>query len=164
MKPENFFFVLNEQLKSHADQYEKASEGKVFMGFPTFDFSSTTVEEKHYFIYYLCLFVAFDLLVFKYENDKYLLQKEKLNIPKFEYGLTNIFIYPNQIHERYLQSIRSDILKKTFKLALEYLILNASEIDPKKIFKYTLTDKDFTKGLFNSLLIKEVLSSISNEK
>lgn len=163
MKVEEFFFVLNEQLVSQNHQYDRQNEGKVYIGLPSFDFSSMTQEQKIYFIYYLSFFVAFDLLVFTYDYEKYYIQKQKLNIPKFEYGLTNTFVYPNRIYDNYWHPFRSDIFKNVFKLGLDYLINNVSEFDPIRILNYSLNDKDFATGIFNIELTKEIKTTTISE-
>jgi hypothetical protein len=156
MKVDDFFLKLNEQLKTYKHQYDRQDEGKVYIGFPDFDFSNFTKDEKAYFVYYLCLFVAFDLLVYSYDNENYLKQKEKLKIPKFEYGLTNIFVQPNRIYDKYWEPFRQDIFKKVFKHGVEYLNLNITEIEPIKIFNYALNDKDFSTGILNNELKNEI--------
>lgn len=156
MRVDAFFIKLNEQLKIYKHQYDRQNEGRVYIGLPEFDFSNLTKDEKIYFVYYLSFFVAFDLLVYSYDNENYLKQKEELKIPKFEYGLTNIFIQPNRIYDKYWEPFRQDIFKKVFLHGIEYLNLNIPEIEPIKILSYTLNDKDFSTGMLNNQLKNEI--------
>jgi len=156
MKVEDFFLKLNEQLKLHSYQYDRQNEGRVYIGLPNFDFSNFKNDEKTFFVYYLSFFVAFDLLVYTYDNDNYFIQKEKLNIPKFEYGLTNIFVYPNRIYDNYWAPFKIDIFKRVFEFGLEFLNRNIPEIAPIQIFNNALDDKDFTIGILNIELINEI--------
>lgn len=156
MKVDNFFIKLNEQLNTYKHQYDRQDEGRVYIGLPDFNFSNFTKEEKIYFVYYLSLFVAFDLLVYSYDNENYLKQKEELKIPKFEYGLTNIFIEPSRIYDKYWEPFHQEIFKDVFKQGLDYLILKISEIEPIKIFNNAKNDKDFSTGMFNNELKNEI--------
>jgi len=152
MKVEDFFSKLNVQLKTYKHQYDRKDEGRVYIGLPDFDFTNYTNEEKAYFVYYLCLFVAFDLLVFSYDNENYLKQKEKLKIPKFEYGLTNVFVNHNRLYDNYWQPFRKEIFKDVFQLGLSFLNSQIPDLEPIKIFENAINDKDFSTGMFSSEL------------
>ena len=156
MKVEDYNKRLNEELKSYKQKYERQGEGIVYIGLPDFNFSHLTKDEKIYFVYYLSFFVAFDLLVFSYDNKNYLQQKDKLKIPKFEYGLTNIFVEPSKIYNKYSEPFRQDIFTKVIKEGMEYLNLKVSEIKPIEIMSKALTDKDFSSGRFNDELKSEI--------
>jgi hypothetical protein len=156
MKVDNFFTILNEQLEVYKHQYERKDEGKVYIGLPDFDFSNLTKDEKTYFVYYLSFFIAFDLLVYSYDNQNYTKQKEKLKIPKFEYGLTNILVYPNKIYDKYLEPFRPEIFKVVFQLGIQYLNFKLPEIKPISIFQHAINDKDFSIGMFNNELLNEI--------
>jgi hypothetical protein len=162
MKVDTFFTKLNEQLKTYKHQYDRQDEGKVYVGFPNFDFSNFTEDEKAYFVYYLSLFVAFDLLVYTYDNKNYLKQKEKLKIPKFEYGLTNVFVNPNRLYDNYWQPFRNEIFKDVFQLGLNYLNIEIPEIEPIKIFENAINDKDFSTGMFNNELKNELKTTTNS--
>jgi hypothetical protein len=161
MKVEDFNKRLNEDLKSYKQKYERQGEGLVYIGLPDFNFSHLTKNEKIYFVYYLSFFVAFDLLVFTYYNENYLVQKDKLKIPKFEYGLTNTFVQPSKIYEKYSEPFRHEIFKKVFQQGMEYLNLKISEIKPIEIISKALTDKDFSNGRFNDELKSEINNYIN---
>jgi hypothetical protein len=163
MKVDDFFIKLNEQLKTYKHQYDRQDEGRVYIGLPNFDFSNFTKDEKAYFVYYLSFFVAFDLLVYSYDNKNYLKQKEKLKLPKFEYGLTNVFVYPNRLYDNYWQPFRNEIFKDVFQLGLNYLNIEIPEIEPLKIFENTINDKDFSTGMFNNEIINEIKTSTNKQ-
>ena len=156
MKVDYFFTILNEQLEVYKHQYERQDEGTVYIGLPDFDFSNLTKDEKTYFVYYLSFFVAFDLLVYSYDNPNYRKQKEKLKIPKFEYGLTNIFVYPNKIYDKYWEPFRPEIFKVVFLFGIQHLKFELPEINPIVIFKHAINDKDFSIGIFNNELLNEI--------
>ena len=156
MTVDTFFKKLNEQLQTYKHQYDRQDEGRVYVGLPDFDFSNFTKDEKTYFVYYLSFFVAFDLLVYSYANQYYLDQKEKIKIPKFEYGLTNVFVYPSRICDKYWEPFKTEIFKKVFQLGINHLSLEIPEIEPIKIFKHALNDHDFSTGIFNNELKNEI--------
>jgi hypothetical protein len=163
MKVDDFFIKLNEQLKTYKHQYDRQDEGRVYIGLPNFDFSNFTKDKKAYFVYYLSFFVAFDLLVYSYDNKNYLKQKEKLKLPKFEYGLTNVFVYPNRLYDNYCQPFRNEIFKDVFQLGLNYLNIEIPEIEPLKIFENAINDKDFSTGMFNNEIINEIKTSTNKQ-
>jgi hypothetical protein len=159
MKAEDFFSKLNGQLKSYKHQYDRKDEGRVYIGLPDFDFSNFSKDEKTFFVYYLSFFVAFDLLMYSYDNENYLKQKEKLKIPKFEFGLTNIFVQQNRIYDKYWEPFQQEIFKKVFELGLVFLYSKMPEIEPIRIFNNAINDKDFSTGMFNNELKKEIKTS-----
>lgn len=156
MKVDDFFIKLNEQLMTYKYQYDRQDEGRVYIGLPDFNFSNLTKDEKIYFVYYLAFFVAFDLLVYSYDNQNYLKQKEQLKLPKFEYGLTNVFVEPSIIFNKYWEPFSQVIFKRVFQQGLEYLNLKMSEIAPIKIFYNALNDVNFSTGMFNNELKSEI--------
>ncbi len=162
MKVDDFFIKLNEQLKTYKYQYERQDEGKVYIGLPDFNFSNFTKDEKIYFVYYLSFFISFDLLVYSYDNQNYLKQKEMLKIPKFEYGLTNFFIQSNRIYYKYWEPFQQEIFSDIFEQGLEYLNLKIPEIEPIKILNNAFNDKDFSNGRFNNELIKEIKNTTNS--
>lgn len=156
MDVRDFFLKLNDQLKCYEHQYVRQNEGRVYLGFQKFDFSNFTKDQKTFFVYYLSFFVAFDLLVFTYDKINYAIQKEKLQIPKFEYGLTNTFVYPNRIYDNYREPFEGKIFKTVFELGMDYLYSTTSEIQPLNVFLNALNDKDFKTGIFNHKLKNEI--------
>jgi hypothetical protein len=163
MKVEMFFLKLNEQLETYNHQYNRLNEGKVYIGLPDFDFSTFTKVEKTYLVYYLSFFVAIDLLVYTYENQNYLKQKEILHLPKFEYGLTNIFINHNIIYDKYWVPFKTEIFNDVFQLGIDYLYLKLPEINHFNIFNQALHDKDFSMGMFSDELKKAIKNLSSAE-
>ena len=114
------------------------------------DYSINQINKNYYFFcYLLCFFVAFDLLVYAYYRLSYSYIKQKLQTPKFEYGLTNTFYYPNEICNRMTNIIKEDFFEKAFLTFIEYLESQNLELDYKVVLKACVIDKDFQKGLFN---------------
>lgn len=156
MQVDIFFNHLNAQLLKIEQKYYSSSEGMIYLGFPSIDFSKMSKEERSYFVYYLCFFVAFDLLVFTYNNENYELQKGKLQLPKFEYGLSNVFIYPGAIFEKFKVNSNSEIFENVVELGFAYLNSRVQEIDSLHIFDNIFSDKDFLTGAFNIELKKAI--------
>ena len=70
--------------------YTRQNEGLIYVGLPEIiNFKSQN--EKNCFVYYLCLFVAFDLKIYDKHRECYKTIKQLIGIPKFEYGLTSVF-------------------------------------------------------------------------
>lgn len=149
MTVEDFFTKLNEQLNTYKHQYERQDEGRVYIGLPNFDFSNFTKHEKTYFVYYLSFFVAFDLLVYTYDNQNYLKQKGILKIPKFEYGLTNVFIHPEAIFNKFSESLNPKISRQTVNMGIEFLTSQFPENQIFNVLINVLSDCDFSTGRFN---------------
>ncbi len=111
------------------EKYERKNEGLVYLGLHENLFLE--IDEKEKYLYTLCNLVAFDLLVFKYDNINYYEQKTALRIPKFEYGLTNTFYYAERIFMYrihlsftiYANAISSLFLKRSIKLRSFSIIL-----------------------------------------
>ena len=136
------------------EKYERQDEGLVYLGLHETLFLG--IEEKEKYIYTLCNLVAFDLLVFKYDNINYYEQKAALRIPKFEYGLTNTFYYAERIFKEYKIPIIEKIFEKTLIDCLDYIKNNATKSDVG-IFNKIFSDVDFEKGKYNNQLKKAVL-------
>ena len=104
--------ILKNLLNSHKSKpYLRENEGWVYIGFPNSKFKFNSIEEKKEFIYYLSLFIAFDLIIYSSFREYYPKIKEVFKIPKFEYGLTNTFIYPEKIIDYFKIGINKKILK-----------------------------------------------------
>ena len=135
------------------EKYERENEGHVYLGLHENLFFE--IEEKEKYLYTLCNLVAFDLLVFKYDNINYYQQKIELRIPKFEYGLTNTFFYAQTIFERYKTPIIEKIFEKTLIDCMNY-IKNKTSMNVMGIFNNIFIDLDFEKGTYNNQLKKAV--------
>jgi len=150
MEVDDFFYRLNNELVVHGYQYERGDEGYVYLAFPKFDYFYLSRDDRAYFDYYLCFFVAFDLLVYCYDRENYASQKKKLNIPKFEFGLTNTFVYPEKLFLNCGISYRPEIFSMAFNKYIDYLLKYVPETKPFNILRFALTDKDFEKGTFST--------------
>ena len=135
------------------EKYERKNEGHVYLGLHENLFLE--IEEKEKYLYTLCNLVAFDLLVFKYDNINYYQQKIELRIPKFEYGLTNTFFYAERIFKEYKIPIIEKIFEKTLIDCLDYIKNKATKSDVG-IFNKIYSDIDFEKGKYNIQLKKAV--------
>jgi hypothetical protein len=141
------------------EKYERQDEGLVYLGLHETLFLE--IEEKEKYIYTLCNLVAFDLLVFKYDNVNYYQQKKELRIPKFEYGLTNTFYYAEEIFKEYKIPIIKKIFEKTLIDCLDY-IKNNTIMSDVGIFNNIYTDLDFQKGTYN-IQLRIALLKIRNK-
>ena len=159
MKTGEIISYINNKL-TVLEKYERKNEGHVYLGLHENLFLE--IEEKEKYLYTLCNLVAFDLLVFKYDNINYYQQKIELRIPKFEYGLTNTFFYAERIFKEYKIPIIEKIFEKTFIDCLDY-IKNNTSMNLMGIFNNIFIDVDFEKGTYNNQLKKAVLKIRDNK-
>ena len=157
MTIDRFFILLERELANMQYSYDRPCEGKVYLGHPIINRNCYSDDDYKSWSYYLCFFVAFDLLVYTYFNENYQEIKDKLNIPKFEYGLTNTFYYPEDLFKRLNISINQNLFSKTFNHFIQFLEREKLTIDFKTVLKTALSDKDFEKGVFSKFLKEEIL-------
>ena len=142
------------------EKYERKNEGLVYLGLHENLFLE--IEEKEKYLYTLCNLVAFDLLVFKYDNINYYQQKIELRIPKFEYGLTNTFYYADEIFKYYKIRIIEETFENSFIDCLDY-IKNNTSMNVMGICNNIFNHVDFEKGKYNNQLKKAVLKNRDNK-
>ena len=140
MKIDAYKIHLETELSKLEKPWLNGDEGYIYVGLIKPNKNDYSEENYYFFCYLLCFFVAFDLLVYAYYRLSYSYIKQKLQTPKFEYGLTNTFYYPN----------------------IEYLESQNLELDYKVVLKACVIDKDFQKGLFNKYFLKYINQYCSN--
>lgn len=143
------------------------NEGLVYIGMPEkIEFKSRN--EKHYFVYYLCLFVAFDLKVYDRYRDHYQTLKTLLNIPKFEYGLTRVMIFPSRIYDHYQLTfdnhIFADCLDHFEQFILSSLRENNIDINWAQLKIDMLNDSDLQFGSFGFNFCEHLKLTIKMEE
>ena len=146
--------------------YERLNEGKVYIGLPTVDeIVFDNHKDKQEFVYLLCMFVAIDLKTFEIYNDQYFNLKKAFYIPKFEYGLTNTFIYPNRIFDEFKIGINEECFKASFLTFYNFCSELTKNITPPISFITLLrsicADPDLKHGLFGSTFTKLIISKIN---
>lgn len=157
MEIHSFFKLLKNELSKMPHSYERYNEGKVYLGSPIINRNEHSEEDYRFFCYYLCLFVSFDLLIYSYSFEEYESVKKKLGIPKFEYGLTNTFYYPDELFQKLDKSISERYFADAFYKFIDFLRRENFEFNPETILQNALTDKDFDKGLFSKLFKNEII-------
>ena len=158
----NYKIHLESELSKLEKPWLNGDEGYIYVGLIKPNKNDYSEENYYFFCYLLCFFVAFDLLVYAYYRLSYSYIKQKLQTPKFEYGLTHTFYYPNVICNRMTNIIKEDFFEKAFLTFIEYLDCQNLELDYKVVLKACVIDKDFQKGLFNKYFLKYINQFCSN--
>lgn len=153
----HFFILLKKELSKMPHSYDRLNEGKVYLGPLVINRNDYSEEDYRFFCYYLCLFVSFDLLIFTYNLEEYEMVKKSLGIPKFEFGLTNTFYYPNDLFHRLNGSISERCFTDAFSKFIEFLRNKNFEFNFETILRKTLIDKNFDKGLFSKFFKDEIM-------
>jgi len=144
--------ILEETLQNHKHPpYERSNEGFVYVGRPELiKFESNN--QKNQFVNLLCLFIAFDLKIFESYNNYYEIIKTNLRIPKFEYGLTNIFIQPERIFEHYKTKFDMKVFEGIYSVFENYILQMIDEqkinIDLVDLSQQIINDPDINNGIW----------------
>ena len=151
-------------LQSHPHPpYNRENEGMVYVGFPTKKFPFSSPQEKSCCAHYLCLFVTLDLVVYANFRERYIQLKQELHIPKFEYGLTNIFICPSALHDHFKIGLNQERFNACFHQFEHYiekkLQSNNINLDWRTIKNMILEDHDLSQGIFGHMLIQSITQS-----
>ena len=128
MKIDTYKIHLETELSKLEKPWLNGDEGYIYVGLIKPNKNDYSEENYYFFCYLLCFFVAFDLLVYAYYRLSYSYIKQKLQTPKFEYGLTNTFYYPNEICNRMTNIIKEDFFEQCKRYKLEF-------IDPDMVHK-----------------------------
>lgn len=160
MEVEEYFSKISIELSAIQYNYIREDEGKVYLGLPSLSKSAYNQTDYLYIINYLCLFVAIDLLVYCYYPDRYPKFKKIFNIPKFEYGLTNTFYYPETIYKRKLNEFSVIIFNDAFRKTINYFDAKHFEIEIKEMLQLALSDKDFQEGKFNNSFLSFIRQNL----
>jgi hypothetical protein len=154
--------LIDKTLKVHKHPpYERQNEGLVYLGYPEIIYFENNTQ-KHSFVYMLCLFVLFDLKIFELYREYYEQLKIELCIPKFEYGLTNTFIYPEKLFNHYQIGINQNRLIECYQIFEEYILEKIHElnmpIDFLKIENSIRNDKEVNCGHFGRNLCRLIVN------
>lgn len=156
MEIDTFYLILENELGNIQHSYIRENEGMVYLGAPNINRNQFSGDDYNLWCYFLCFFVAFDLLIYTYSNNNYEEVKNKLKIPKFEYGLTNNFYYPEDLFIRLKVRLNEDVFASTFKQFIQFLDDQNFKFDFKEVLNEALLDKDFTKGEFSKYFKEEI--------
>ena len=127
--------------------------------YPWVRYKGKKIKDKHSFILLLSFFVMLDLVFYRY-FDCYCSLRKELKTPKFEYGLTYTFVYPDVIIKRELRDrISQKLFNEIFDLFISSitLIFEKYKIDRNLFFSVLREDKDLNQGLFGTFLQKSIM-------
>ena len=159
--------LLGDILQKHKHSpYKRGDEGLVYVGTPEI-IKFNEISEKQQFVYLLCMFIASDLKIYDVYKAYYYNFKIQFYIPKFEYGLTNHFIYPERIFNQYQIGINKINFEISFNIFTESLIKILSKsgfenINFPALLNYILVDNDLNRGLFGSHFAKRIDNYLNN--
>ncbi|HAT80281.1 MAG TPA: hypothetical protein DCS17_02400 [Flavobacterium sp.] len=104
--------------------------------------------------------MAFDLKTFEIYNQFYLSLKNEFYIPKFEYGLTNAFVYPNRVFADYKIGIIEEYFNNSFNTFYSFTNELTNKIDKNFDINFLLNsileDTDLKFGLFGTTFVKRI--------
>lgn len=122
------------------------------------------LERRDMFIYLLAYTVLIDMVIYAGFSDEYMAFKKFTQYPKFEYGLTNCFVYPWEI-ARLGRNMRLFIEVSEFFLVDLFETFkdeNAFQISWSRLKNRMLRDSDLTEGVFGRVFTKTLLLKVDD--
>ena len=165
MNIDDFFNSLEKYLNDfHNNPYKSADEGLIYVGLNEKYNEFRDEDEKIYFVNYLCMIVSLDLKFYELNNRKYYIFKSIYKIPKFEYGLSNIYYFPNAIYYKFNVLNKKDIFNDCFDNFYNFysssISLDELEISLNSILKSMITDKDINSGGWGTKFCRLILQKL----
>jgi hypothetical protein len=163
----DFFNSLEKYLNDFQYPPNKSyNEGLIYIGINENYSDFTDEDEKIYFVNYLCMIVALDLKFYELNKENYLKFKNSYNIPKFEYGLSNIYYFPNAIYYKFNVLNNNNILKDCFDNFFNYYSKSVNNNDLGITFEVVLEsmiqDNDIKSGIWGNEFCKLILQKLEN--
>ncbi|MBC7524453.1 MAG: hypothetical protein H7239_08460 [Flavobacterium sp.] len=167
MSIKDFFNSLEKYLNDF--QYppnNSYNEGLIYIGINENYSGFKDENEKIIFVNYLCMIVALDLKFYELNIENYLKFKNIYNIPKFEYGLSNIYYYPNAIYYKFNVPNKKNSFQDSFDEFYNYysksLKNNDLGISFEVILKSMIQDNDINSGVGGNEICKLILQKLEN--
>jgi hypothetical protein len=169
MNSVDFFNSLEKYLKDfHNNPYKSADEGLIYVGLNEKYNEFKDKDKKIYFVNYLCMIVSLDLKFYELNKENYFKFKSIYKIPKFEYGLSNIYYFPNAIFYKFNVLNKMDIFKDCFddfyNFYLNSLIQNELEISLDNLLESMIIDKDINSGVWGTEFCRLILHKLGNDR
>ena len=96
------------------------------------------------------MMVSLDLKIYEVKKEQYSNFKKVFSTPKFEYGLSNIYYYPDAIFSRFNVGLDSSITENCFnnffKFFSDKIESHDLKIDFGSILNLIVQDKDVNRG------------------
>lgn len=161
----DFFNSLDKYLNDfHNNPYKSVDEGLIYVGLNEKYNGFKDEDEKIYFVNYLCMIVSLDLKFYELNNCKYYMFKSIYNIPKFEYGLSNTYCFPNAIYYKFDVLNKMDIFKGCFddfySFYSKLLSQNELETSLDSLLESMITDKDINSGSWGNEFCRLILQKL----
>jgi hypothetical protein len=163
----DFFNSLEKYLNDFQNKpYNSSEEGLIYVGINEKYNDFKDDDEKIYFVNYLSMIVALDLKFYELNKVNYLKFKNSYNIPKFEYGLSNIYYYPNAIYYKFNVINNKSIFKDCFDNFFNYYSKSVNNNDLGIAFEVVLEsmiqDNDIKSGIWGNEFCKLILQKLEN--
>ena len=151
MSIDGFFILLEKYLNDFQNKpYDSDYEGKIYVGINETFSNFADERERKYFVNYLCMIVSLDLKIYEVKKEQYSNFKKVFNTPKFEYGLSNIYYYPDAIFSRFNvcldTSITENCFNNFFKFFYDKIESHDLKIDLNGTLNLIAQDKDISTG------------------
>ena len=165
----DFFNLLEKYLNDfHNNPYKSADEGIIYVGLNEKYNEFKDEDEKIYFVNYLCMIVSLDLKFYELKKENYFKFKSIYKIPKFEYGLSNIYYFPNAIYYKFNVLNKKDVFKDCFDNFYSFysnsIIQNELEISLDNLLESMITDKDINSGIWGTEFCRLILQKLENDR
>lgn len=142
------------------------NEGLIYIGINENYNGFQNDDEKIFFVNYLCMIVALDLKFYELNKVNYLKFKNSYNIPKFEYGLSNIYYFPNAIYYKFNVLNNKSIFKDCFDNFFNYYSKSVNSNDLGITFEVVLDsmiqDNDINSGIWGNEFCRLILQKLEN--
>ena len=168
MNINDFFHSLEKHLDNfHHKPYDSADEGLIYVGLNEKYSDFSDKDEKIYFVNYLCMIVSLDLKFYELNKSNYSRFKSIYKTPKFEYGLTNTYFFPNVIYSRFNVSISNQIFKDCFDNFYDFYSNSINQSDLEITFDTLLesmiNDIDINSGIWGSEFCRLISQKLENK-
>jgi len=167
MNINDFFNSLEKYLNNfHNRPYNSAEEGLIYVGLNESYNNFKDQDEKIYFVNYLCMLVSLDLKFYELNKSNYSRFKSIYKIPKFEYGLSNVYYFPNVIYNRFNVSISKQIFKDSFDNFYDFYSnsINQSELDINfdSLLESMIIDNHINSGSWGNEFCRLISQKLEN--
>lgn len=167
MSSKDFFILLEKYLNEFQNPPNNSfHEGLIYIGINEKYNDFKDENDKIFFVNFLCMIVAFDLKFYELSKENYLKFKNIYNIPKFEYGLSNIYYFPNAIYYKFNILNDNNIFKTCFDDFFNYYSKSFNSNDLGSSFEVLLEsmiqDIDINSAVWGTEFCKLILQKLEN--
>lgn len=150
------FFILKEIYLNNFQNkpYNSGNEGLIYIGLNEKFNKFKDDKQKKNFVNYLSMIVSLDLKIYELNKDSYYKFKSIFNTPKFEYGLTNVYYYPNDIFNKFKVTLNKQIIEECFENFYHFYSIEFKKkslnIDFDYVLSTLISDREINSGVWGS--------------